>query len=302
MTEAKTLPFMLDPNNSLTVVFEEDDGGIKTITAGQDGFAKAIEALKAKDFDLLLSIMTPEKHIESFTAGGLKVEDGVVTFNGRAIDDYMAKKLMQFMEEDLPWEHLAKFIENLMANPSFRARKELYKFLETEDLPITEDGHFLAYKSVRAGSMLDWHSNSFDNSIGNVLEMPREDVDDNHQNGCSVGFHAGSLSYVRGFYSYGSAHVIVKINPADVVSVPSEDVRKLRTCRYEVLKEFDGELLKKLYSASGDGSNARSQWSASTTTAHNYDYDDEEEDDDDDDWDYETDEGDAFDPWDDHYM
>jgi hypothetical protein len=42
--------------------------------------------------------------------------------------------------------------------------------------------------------------------------------------------------------------MIVKINPKDVVSVPSDcNCEKLRTCRYEVVGEYQGELLKPLY-------------------------------------------------------
>jgi hypothetical protein len=48
----------------------------------------------------------------------------------------------------------------------------------------------------------------------------------------------------------GDRIVIVKINPKDVVSVPSDcNYEKLRTCRYEVVGEYEGELLKPLYKA-----------------------------------------------------
>ena len=82
--------------------------------------------------------------------------------------------------------------------------------------------------------------------------MTRSKVDDDRDRGCSNGLHAGALNYVAG---YGSVEandkiVIVKINPADVVSVPSDcNYEKLRTCRYEVVGEYQGELLKPLYSS-----------------------------------------------------
>jgi hypothetical protein len=56
------------------------------------------------------------------------------------------------------------------------------------------------------------------------------------------------------------------------VSVPSDcNFEKLRTCRYEVVGEYQGELLKPLYSASLD-------------SGVDYDYDDEEEYNNDYDW------------------
>ena len=82
--------------------------------------------------------------------------------------------------------------------------------------------------------------------------MTRSKVDDDRARGCSNGLHAGALNYVAGYGSLenGDKIVIVKINPADVVSVPSDcNCEKLRTCRYEVVGEYQGELLKPLYSA-----------------------------------------------------
>jgi hypothetical protein len=60
------------------------------------------------------------------------------------------------------------------------------------------------------------------------------------------------LDYVASYGSVNSGDriVIVKVNPADVVSVPKDcSYQKVRTCRYEVVGEYEGELLKPLYSA-----------------------------------------------------
>jgi hypothetical protein len=82
--------------------------------------------------------------------------------------------------------------------------------------------------------------------------MTRSKVDDNRSVGCSQGLHAGALNYVASYGNVdaGDKIVIVKINPKDVVSVPSDcNHEKLRTCQYEVVGEYQGELLKPLYSA-----------------------------------------------------
>jgi hypothetical protein len=110
--------------------------------------------------------------------------------------------------------------------------------------------------------------------------MTRSKVDDDRGRGCSNGLHAGALNYVAGYGSLesGDKIVIVKINPADVVSVPSDcNYEKLRTCRYEVVGEYQGELLKPLYS--------------SVFTEDDYD-DDEEDLNDDYDWGWNDDEED----------
>jgi hypothetical protein len=126
-----------------------------------------------------------------------------------------------------------------MENPSRRAVEELYLFLEHKHLPICEDGDFLAYKSV-TNDYKDHHSGRFYNGVGEVLDMPRNAVCDDADVGCSYGFHAGSYEYASTFGGGDSRLVIVKINPADVVSVPKDcDCQKLRTSRYEVVKDFE---------------------------------------------------------------
>jgi hypothetical protein len=107
--------------------------------------------------------------------------------------------------------------------------------LEKNNLPITPDGYFLAYKKVRA-NYLDVHSGTMDNSPGRVVEMPRNKVDDNQNNTCSHGLHFCSEGYLKHFG--GERTVIVKINPADVVSIPNDyNQTKGRACRYEVIGE-----------------------------------------------------------------
>ena len=177
---------------------------------------------------------------------GIEITDGVIYYNGEPLHNYVVDRIFDFMDEGLPFQPLAKFLGKLLANPSRRAVEELYKFLEHKHLPICEDGDFLAYKSVSQNYM-DHHSGKFFNGVGEVLDMPRNAVCDDADVGCSYGFHAGSYEYASTFGGPDARLVIVKINPADVVSVPKDcDCQKLRTSRYEVVKDFDGVYKKPL--------------------------------------------------------
>jgi hypothetical protein len=147
--------------------------------------------------------------------------------------------MIEMLREGFPIEPMVHFMENLYANPSHRAVTELYSFLEKGQLPITPDGHFLAYKKVRA-DYKDCHSGTMDNSIGQVVEMERHEVDDNKDRTCSSGLHFCSKDYLNHFG--GERVVIVKINPRDVVSIPSDyNDTKGRACRYEVVGEVDAD-------------------------------------------------------------
>jgi hypothetical protein len=143
------------------------------------------------------------------------------------------------LQEGFPIEPMVNFMENLYANPSKRAIDELYGFLEKSNLPITPDGHFLAYKKVRQ-NYFDVHSGTMDNSVGKIVEMARNEVDDDKDRTCSAGLHFCSLGYLGHFG--GEKIMIVKINPADVVSIPSDyNDTKGRACRYEVIGELNKE-------------------------------------------------------------
>jgi len=92
------------------------------------------------------------------------------------------------------------------------------------------------------GDFKDKHTHTFDNSPGtSPPRMPRNEVDDNRERTCSYGYHAAAYDYAKGFMSSGDRLVAVKINPADVVSIPSDyGNQKLRCTYYEVLHEVPG--------------------------------------------------------------
>jgi hypothetical protein len=155
--------------------------------------------------------------------------------------------VLSFLEAGLDCVHLFKFILKLNLNPSKRAVDELYTFLEHKNLPYTESGTFLAYKAVR-NDFTDKHTGKFFNGVGEVLSMPRNKVDDDKNVGCSYGFHAGTLKYASEFACGSDKMVLVEIDPADVVSIPTDcEFQKLRTCRYKVVAEYERPLDEHVY-------------------------------------------------------
>ena len=125
-------------------------------------------------------------------------------------------------------------------NPSKTAVDELYLFLEACELPITEDGHFIAYKIVK-NDYKDIYSGTLDNSIGKTVSMPRNAVDDDRNRTCSAGLHFCSKDYLSHYGSGSRSNdrcILVKINPADVVSIPADyNNAKGRTWQYTVVGE-----------------------------------------------------------------
>ena len=171
------------------------------------------------------------------------VEGGVVYFVGEPLHGALAERLIQLRDEGYDVTPWAKFAENLMRNPSHRSRTQLYGFLEKYDAPLTPDGHFIAFKGVRM-DYKDHHTGTFDNSIGKVVEVDRYGVDDDPNNTCSSGLHACATEYLDAGMFSNARIVVLKINPADVVSIPTDyNFSKMRVCRYEVVDEVTKETM-----------------------------------------------------------
>jgi hypothetical protein len=109
--------------------------------------------------------------------------------------------------------------------------------VNANDIDITDDGHFIGWKVVRS-TYMDCASNTFDNSPGKTVTMPRNQVDEDDQRTCSAGLHVCSKSYIGHFGSGSDRIVSVKVHPRDVVSIPVDyNDAKMRTCGYVVLED-----------------------------------------------------------------
>ena len=230
----------------LTVVV---DGKQHTILASNPLFASAVSAFQIKDFDALMLALEPSRKFINLYAKyeQIEVKDGSVFVDGDSIQSVVADRIINFLADGVDCLPIFKFITRLQLNPSKRAVDELYTFLEHKHLPLTETGTFLAYKAVRH-DFTDKHSGKFFNGVGEVLSMPRNKVDDDKNVGCSYGFHAGTLKYASEFACGSDKMVLVEIDPADVVSIPTDcEFQKLRTCRYKVVAEYERPLDEHVY-------------------------------------------------------
>ena len=275
-----SVPFMWVDGN-LTVILKNK---AHQVIPDHTNYRLILEALPTATEDELLELVDIEKAIATFSQGQVSIVNGKVMFEGEEVHGSISKRIIEFMSKGLPFQPLVNFLENLMQNPSMQSQQELYDFLEHENLPVTEDGCFLAYKAVNSDFKDKWRG-TFDNNVGQVCEMRRAKVDDNRGRGCSAGLHAGALNYVANYGSVdaGDNIVIVKINPEDVVSVPSDcNCEKLRTCKYEVVGLYQGELPKPLYKAEFEADSYVDEDEASTVyDEYDDDYWDQFEDDDD---------------------
>lgn len=254
-------PYIIQGNNIVVVI----GANSHTINKGHIAYQKVLDAIKAGDWETVKNTVEPKKVILSYGAGNISIKGETLYWKGREFHNSLSRRMIQMFQDGFPIEPLVLFMENLMQNPSYRAVNELYEFLEKNTLPITPDGHFLAYKKVRT-DYLDVHSGTVLNKVAatftaeeqaslpitsgrkkevtvevqdgvTVVSMPRNEVNDDKNQTCSEGLHFCSKEYLGSFG--GDRVMILKINPRDVVSIPTDYNRsKGRACRYEVIAEL----------------------------------------------------------------
>lgn len=246
-----------------SIAFSSPQGKTINVTSAHPHFDKMRETMKALQAALkgndeaetrhlhqvLTDLAEPARTIEASGNGKVTVSHGVVHYDGEPIHNAITERILWGLGEGYDMDAYVAFLENLMENPSKRAVTELYGFIEKHKMGITPDGHILGYKKVTE-DYRDIHSRTFDNKPGTILEMPRNKVDDDKDRTCSTGFHFCAFSYLPSFGSgKGDRVVLVKVNPRDVVSIPSDyNDAKARTCRYEVVGEYEGDDLEDILS------------------------------------------------------
>jgi hypothetical protein len=223
-------------------------------------YAKIIKALSLpaseQEAEILeiLAGANPNLDIEN---SGFVIRGEEVFYKGDALPKPLSQKILSLINENLPVTIFEKFWENLKLNPAYHVVNEigLYDFLSYRELPITDDGYFLAYRGIQnngwsvsgntATKVLQGKVDSNGkilNEIGAVIEVERNGVSDDRSVHChNQSLHVGSLDYAR---KWGFKVVVVKVHPRDVVCAPNDcDSQKLRVCKFEVIAELENEII-----------------------------------------------------------
>jgi hypothetical protein len=246
-------PAYIMRDNSITVFV---DGKPHTVESSHPNFSSLRQAILDAQYDLIPELVTIENKIKNMTHGAIDIYDGKLFHSGVEIHGVVVDKLFAMLKEGAKdAEPLLNFIDRLMQNPSANSVNELYTFLSYKSLPITPDGKFLAYKGVNN----DFYSKqgnkdtvvvsgkvsaegSIYNGVGEVIEVARRSVDDNKDNHCSFGLHVGSYDYANSWAGSNGRLLVVEVDPADAVSVPTDcDFQKLRVSKYRVIGDITSE-------------------------------------------------------------
>lgn len=249
--------------------------GLVVVTGGKQysisndhpNYSLCLEALKAKDWEKIPSLVDLQVHINTVGQNKITVVDGKVMWGAKEMHNGLTKRLLEMLSAGFDIDPMIVLLENLLANPTTTAIDEFMLFFEQNEMPITEDGCITAYKLV-SSSFFDFYTFSVlnkpyhlmtdeekiavmegDCNIGNVtitiedkmttVSVPRESVDDNRRVECSHGLHFCSLGYINVYQSMQNTRgviLILKINPRDIVSIPHDySNTKGRCMRYQIV-------------------------------------------------------------------
>jgi hypothetical protein len=191
----------------------------------------------------------------------ISVQNGNVYINGEVVEPFLGAQILKMQRQGVEiWGAFGKFIDNLYDNTSREVRNQLYRWLLSEftrtgQLTLTDDGCFIGYKGFERVDSDEVPANerrvqsvhqgrAYVNGViqfgkimqqaGDEVTMYRGDVQDDPNIGCSHGLHVGTWDYAC---SWAPAVYSVKVNPSNVVSVPTEcDAQKIRCCAYELIE------------------------------------------------------------------
>lgn len=250
--------------SSVTVFFGRD---ILLATKDHPNFGRIVNALETGEdnietlhglFDVGVGIVKNFQRLSE----RVTVTHGKLYLDGDEMDTALTQAILRFHAEgNDDFKPLVAFLEKLQQNPNPVSVQQLFRWLRDKHYAFAPDGDFIAYKGVRTGTKgVGYESinagtafvngevmkGSIPNKPDTIIEMPRSQVTFDPKQGCSTGLHAGNWRYAKEF-SQGAV-LRVKINPRDVVSVPTDsNDEKLRVCRYKVLNIVTAEDTQSLF-------------------------------------------------------
>ena len=243
------------------------DGKSYSADKSHPRYNQIVDAIKAEAWDDIPGLVNIAIAVQDYATGSavtVDAEAGIVAYRGEPLRGYLVERILAMMNEGFNIKPMTNYLENLMQNPSKRSIDELHGFNEYGRMPQTEDGYFIAYKRIRGWfdtytqKVLNKPAHLLDNDDlaklpytvngvtvdlvdGNLtVSMPRNRVDDVAERTCSYGLHFCSQEYLKSFS--GDKIVVLKINPADVVSIPTDyNNTKGRCCKYQVIDVLSEE-------------------------------------------------------------
>lgn len=213
---------------------------VSELSIPQDFVEKIIEAEKDNDYDTLqkyinfwkLVSLNPDSRVRDNLFWFIRKWDMQITDSGmikayrNATLKHESRYSTKFVKDVINKYYITKYIDKIppqdvtieVSDGGITNLDKLYNDVinKTDDAPV----------------YTDLHSHSTNIVLGHPVRIPREDCDANQEHSCSRGLHVGAKGWLKQNY-YGDVGLMVLVNPANVVAVPTiDEYGKMRTCEY----------------------------------------------------------------------
>jgi hypothetical protein len=209
--------------------------------------------VKVADEESFLELLEVGTVIENWSEGNFEFRDGFLYYEDEQVASQPTERIIGLMKQG--WDHkpMLAYLDRLYRNVSNRAVMESYNWCSHKGIPITPEGYLVGYKGVKVyrgenttdkmgrilteGDLVDrWTGDSFRNNTMDECSMNRRKVSDNCNEGCASGLHVGTYEYADGWAGNDGKVILVRFDPADIVSVPTDcEFSKMRVSSYTVI-------------------------------------------------------------------
>lgn len=236
---------------------------VSELSIPEDFVSKIIEAeenndeltLKAfKNFWTLVSL-NPDSRVRNNLFWFIRKWDMQITVSGlivayrnaeiKAENNYSSRQVQDIINA----YYRTKYVEHIDPN-------DVIYITETGDKRILSNLYNDIVNNNGSPIYTDRHTHSTEIRLGQPVRIPREECDADQEHSCSRGLHCGAKGWLKKGY-YGDVGLMVLVNPANVVAVPTiDDYGKMRTCEYfpVAIIDFDenGDIVENTYSLHDD--------------------------------------------------
>lgn len=231
------IPFIVSGNTLSAYVGAQ----LQTIDSSHPYFEEIKDRLmRGESVDTLFDVAAALREEILYRDDTIQVGWDCLLYKGQPVHNYLALKIIEMARNHQPIEPWVNFLKQLQNNPDQEIKEHLFEWMEQAGMPITPDGHFLAYKKVK-DDYTSFHDSTTRNDVGSSIFLPRNECDPDRFRTCSSGLHFCSFSYLNSYYGSAGRVVVLKINPADVVAFPTDHSAKGRACRYMIVDEVPYE-------------------------------------------------------------
>src|SRR3972149_6828725 len=159
----KSLSYTLAGDGTLHI---HVDGVSKAVRPDAAHYDSTMSAVREKRWGDVAKFLDPLKDIKS-ASNRFEVVHGIVIITDDdgekfEVPSVLGEEILRYAKLGLDFDRLILFAKNLNLNESYHSVQQLFGWIKSTNLTLTEDGYFIAYKAV-GSNLTDHHTGTINN-------------------------------------------------------------------------------------------------------------------------------------------